>query len=345
MSASFQAVDPTRGHHLVSTQSQNREAPRYLFTAGQFLEPNRLFQLEHLRESGGGEEVQSHCLRRSVGGFIQRGHLTPMEVWAEPLPPVLIGEGAERDTVRIEGPTSPESLGLGTKRPGGLAGVGAALVHYKYYPGDEIASVLRANTGKGIVEITSLLGVPWYDDELETKPGLPQLLNRDFFPTRPPIELRKLRERIEEKSLESPIHEKVAREMLNSCDQFLRWAETFLAVEHELLRTRRSHQHTYVYSPIARELLKQLEMQPQDSILERMSSGIDMEQLREIIQGVSGGMNVDAISQIAAAVAQQFIAAQQKAAPVEAPAEVKNKGGRPRKPVEGETGEPSADAA
>lgn len=328
MSAVLQQVDPTRGHNLVSARSQNREMTRYLFTPGQFLDPNRLFQLEHLRLSGGGEEVQSHCLRRSVGGFIQRGHLTPMEVWAEPMPPVLIGEGLENETVRIEGPATAEMMGMSARRPGALAGVGAAMVHVKFYPGDEIHSVLRANENKGIIEVKTLAGQPWYADEQETKPGVAQILNAQFFPVLPPPTLRGLREMIEARQDVSEVHSSVAREMLSACDQFLRWAETMLAVEHELLRTRRSHQHTYTYSPLGRELLKQLEMKPQDSILEQATSGINADQLREILGNINVGQQFDpsTIGAIAGEVARQFLAAQ--AAQQSAP---QNKGGKPRK--------------
>src|SRR5688572_12493171 len=103
MSASFQTVvDPTQGHNLVSNRSQTLEQTRYLIFMGNVLDPDRQFQSEHLRDTAGGEEVQAHCLRRSIGGFIEKARLTPMEVWAEAIPPVLLGEGIEHDTVRIQ---------------------------------------------------------------------------------------------------------------------------------------------------------------------------------------------------------------------------------------------------
>jgi len=323
-------TDPTRGHNLVSTRSENLEQTRYLFYAGNTLDPDRVFQLEYMRNSGGGEEVQAHCLRRSVNGFIPRAQLVPMEVWAEAIPPVLLGEGIERDTVRIQGPTTAEHLGVFANKPGGLAGVGAALAHVKFYPGDELGSVLRANEGKGIVEIKSLMGQGWYEDEAETKPGLAQLLNFDFFPTRPPVALSGLREMIDKKQGNSDVHRNVAREMFTSCDQFERYAQARLAAEHTLLRQRTSPngQHVYQYSPVAYVLLAQLEMKPQDNILDNMG-GINAEQLQQIVSSVGGGGQIDpsVIGQIAGEVAKQFLAAQKASNAEEAASDNNGDGG------------------
>lgn len=311
MSAVFQSVtDPTRGHNLVSTRADNLETIRYVVFMGDVLDPDRKYQSEHLRYSAGGEEVQAHCLRRSIGGFIEKCRLTPMEVWTEAMPPVLIGEGAERDTVRITGPTTPETLGA-TRRPGGLAGVGASLAHVKFYPGDEILAVLRAHEGKGITEVKALAGQTWYADDLETEPGLAQLLNADFFPT-VPVELSKVREMIDKKAGASEIHSAVSKDLIAACNQFERWAMARLSAEHTLLRQRTSPngQHTYTYTPVARELLRQLEMQPQDSLMEQ-AAGITAEQLQAIIAGAGGGgMNADMIGQIVGAVTNQILAAQ-----------------------------------
>ncbi len=310
MSAVMQPIsDPTRGMSLVSNVNPDREKTRYLFFAGQVLDPERVFQTEHLREAGGGEEVQTRTLRRTVGGFIPRARLTPMEVWTEGLPAVLIGEGLEAETVHIQGPTTPETLGM-TQRPGRL--IGSSLSHVKFYPGDDIKSVLRAHNGKGIVEVKALAGTSWYKDEAETEPGVPQTLNRLFFPGAPPPTLRELRERVASAAAENgaaTLVTSVASDMLASCDQFERWAQNMLAVEHTLLRQRVSHLHTYTYSPLGRELLRQLEVQPQDNLLEQFSGGINAAQLAEILSkfGGASAVNPALIGQIAGAVVQQMM--------------------------------------
>lgn len=316
MSAVMPQADPTAGMRLVSTRAANLEATRYLFNPGNFLDPERMFQVEHLRDSGGGEEVQAHCLRRTVGGFLPRARLIPLEVWVEPMPAVLLGEGVERDTVQIvSGPATAQGMGMSQKQ-GFL--VGSALSHVKFYPGDEIKTILRANDGKGIVEAKALEGMPWYEDAKETRPGAAQLLNRSFFPTTPSPTLRGLREMIDKGASLSDIHRAVAADMLAGCAQFGRWAEARVAAEHVLLRQRVAHQHTYTYSPLARVLLQQLEMKPQDSILEGMSSGVSAEQIAQIVAQVGGaqqGLSPEALAQIAGAVTTAILAAQQQAAP------------------------------
>ena len=314
-----QQQDPTRGMSLVSNVNPDREQTRYVFTAGQFLDPERVFQMEHIREAGGGEEVQTHCFRRTPGGFLPRGRLTPMETWVDHLPAALIGEGLEGETVHIQGPMTTETLGM-QRRPGML--LGKPLSNVKFYPGDEINSVLRANQGKGLVEVRALKGVSWYKDEAESEPGLPQTLNGLFFPFTPPPTLRALRERIQQVAAEqavSTLVQGVSRDMLTSCDQFERWAQTILAAEHTLLRQRTKHEHTYTYSPVARELLRQLEMKPQDNILEQASiGGMSAEQFAEVLSKYApqggGGMGVAEIAAIAAQVAREVLAAQQRPA-------------------------------
>lgn len=313
MSTAYQSItDPTRGFNLVSAVSENREQTRYLIFFLDILDPNRKYEIEHLRYSAGGEEVQAHCLRRSINGFVEKGRLAPMETWAEAMPSVLIGEGAERDTVRVAGPMDAGNLGFSNRRPGAMAGVGVPLVHHKFYPGEEIQSVLRANSEKGITEVKALAGTPWYKDELETEPGVPQILNADFFPT-VPVELSKCREMIDKAAGRSELHRRVALDYTASWNQSERYAQARLAAEHTLLRQRTSKngQHTYTYSPVARELLKQLEMKPQDNILDNMG-GISAEQLERIVGSVGGGgqMNQQFIGQIVGEVTRQILAAQ-----------------------------------
>jgi hypothetical protein len=310
-------TDPTAGLSLKSTRDPNLEQTRYLFCPGQFLDPERVNQLDYIRDAGGGEEVEAHTLRRTKGKFIPRAWLTPLEIWADPMPAELIGEGLERDTVVIAANANyaaPPTNGV-TARPGFF--VGKSLKHVKYYPGDEIKSILNASNSRGhrgIVEITSLLGHEWYADPAETKPGAAQLLNADFFPRLPPIQLKGLQEMIEKAADRSDLHNRVGREMQQSCTLFKRWAETVLAAEHVLLRQRVSSngQHVYTYSPLGRTLLEQLDMKPQDSLFESgMSSGIDMDQMKQLAATFSGNqITPEMIGQIAGVIAQQFMAAQ-----------------------------------
>jgi hypothetical protein len=321
--------DPTAGLSLVSTRDPNLELTRYLFTAGQFLDPDRVGQLDYMREAGGGEEIQAHCLRRSKGGFIARARLTPLEVWADPMPPELIGEGAERETVVITDTSGAAPASSVPRRPGQL--IGRALRHVKYYPGDEIKSIRSANEGKGIVEVTALMGAAWWKDEERAvrefrtprEPGIAQILNRDFFPTLPPPVLKELREVVDKAAGRSEIHGRVASDMLASCAQFERWAQTRLAVEHGLLLERKSHQYVHTYSPIARELLRQLDMKPQDII--HTQSGVSDERMAEIVAKFGGAQNMtpEFIAQIVGQVTSTILAAQAE--------QPKNKGGRPPK--------------
>jgi hypothetical protein len=315
MSAQLRQTDPTRGMSLVSTISSNREATRYLFTPGQFLDPERVAQLEHIAQAGGGEEVEAHTLRRTKGKFIPRAFLTPMEIWPDSISPELLSEGAE-GVVQIVDSMTPENLELDRpKRPGQL--IGRGLVHHKYYPGDEVGAVLRgvnSHGPRGIIEVKSLMGQKWYLDEAETIPGAAQMLNHDFFPIPPPIELSAVREAIDKGATRSDIHRTVANELQTSCDLFERWARARLAAEHGLLRERKTHQYVHSYTPLACELLRQLEMKPQDNILEGMSSGLTAEQLRDILGSVGAqqqSITPEIIGTITAQVVQAILAAQE----------------------------------
>lgn len=317
MSATFLQNDPTAGLSLVSTRAQNLEVTRYIFFAGNLIDPNRLDQIQYMRGTGGGEEIQTHCLRRSTNGFLQRARLMPLEVWAEMMPAAYVGEGAERDTVRIKTDTNQPVEVEKPHRPGFF--IGSSLIGVKFYPADELNSIMRANEEKGIVEVAPLAGHEWYEDD---KPGIAQLLNLDFFPVPPPIELNGLREMIDKSAGKSDNHRSVAQDMRASCDQFERFALARLATEHTLLRQRTSPngQFTYTYSPIARELLKQLEMKPQDQLIEQAAAGINPEQLQQIIASSNQGVTPETVAQIVASILE-----------VQKAAETKNKGGRPRK--------------
>jgi hypothetical protein len=313
--------------------------------------------MEHMRLAGGGEEVETNCFRRTSGGFLPRGFLTPMEVWAKAYPPELISEGGERDAVIIAGAEPPAgSPNAFSNRPGFF--VGKSLRHVKFYPGDEIKAVLSANEGKGIVEIPSLKGLKWWEDEEQAVserrapkvPGIPQRLNADFFPTPPPAELRLLEEMIRKGGDLSAHHSRLAEEMFPSCMLFRAWAEMRLSVEHGMLRERKSHQYVHAYSPVGRELLRQLEMQPQDRILES-----NAEEYRDLIRAAISQNNANQMTpEFIGQVVQQILVAQNAAkadlpesvgaegSQVETavedqhPVEVAspNRGGRPRKTQE-----------
>lgn len=301
MSTVILTDDPTAGLKLVSRQGQNLSATRYLFFPGDVIDPDRKYQLDYLRR--GGEEIATRCLRRTRGGLLPKAEITPLEVWIENLPPQYIREGAEQDTVRLEGVIAPGNLEMDKPvRRGFLQG--GTLVGYRFYPGNEISVIMRNHESKGIVEVKALLEQPY---ELEDgSPGVSQILNLDFFPGAKPVELNKIRNRIEQVSSQSDLHKSVSEDMLSACELFQRWAETHISIENGLLRTRKEHQHTYSYSPLGRQLLAQLEMAPQD-----VGEGALTPAMLSAISKVGGGVTPELIGEIA----RQILAAQSEAEP------------------------------
>jgi hypothetical protein len=56
------------------------------------------------------------------------------------------------------------------------------------------------------------------------------------------------------------IHGEAAEQMLIACEAARQYGQAYIDIQHGLLRTRKEHQWTYAYSPIARQLLEQLEI-------------------------------------------------------------------------------------
>lgn len=305
--------DPTHGMSLASAVGRAREETRYLFTAGSGLDLDHVLQRDWMGQwnSNGGEEIETNCFRRTIHGFLPRATFIPLEVWTKGFPSKFLSEGAEENTVKIVSAVSPESLEI---KPRSIVSSLAEPNQYvKFYPGDEIARVLRNSSDRGVVEVKALQNTEWYDDE--GKPGIAQVLSADFFPSRP-VQLSKIEEMIDKTSIRSDLHRQVAVPAKQSCQVFRRWAETRLAEKHVLFRSTNTQNYPYVYSGTERSLLAQLEMQPQDIQNSDATMRI-MEKLASV--ETPSAVTPELISQISAAVAKEFAAV------------MKAKPGRPRK--------------
>lgn len=253
MVTAIEQLDKSKGLRLVAGDGSDARATRYLFMAGDIIPPERKDPLagglEHLQP--GGAEVEARCLRRTPN-FIPRATLTPLELWPNPMPREFLPEGfPEELLLQVEGEDDPFNAPL---RASARVLQGRALVGYPVFPGHDVNSILAERTG--IVQIPALQGIDWDS-------GSAQRLQQEFFPTSAPYELSKLRQQIESRA---SIDRGVAHAMASSCDLFSRWATTRLRVEHTLLQQRVSTngQFIFTYSPLAAQLLAQLEMTPQD---------------------------------------------------------------------------------
>lgn len=244
-------IDETRGLTLVTGDGKSREQVRYLWTALDVLDPDRKYQLAHLRE--GGEEVSARCLRRTPN-FIPRCEFTPLEPWFEPIGiPELAGDRVG-DLVSVGSDAPLEVPPM--VNPGQFFRRNEPMKGMPHYPGVDLPLIMEVAGYRGLKEIESMRGVSWESGEA-------QRIQRAFFPSGvKPIAFRLIEERIREVGrgeLNS-----YAEEMLLSVDYSRRWALSRIGVEHGLLQTRIKHDHTYSYSRMAPQLLAQLEMEPKD---------------------------------------------------------------------------------
>lgn len=247
--------DLTLGLELVTGDEVALEATRYLFFAGDVIDPDRKVELAYLVD--GGEEMHNRCLRRT-GGFLPRCEITPMEFWGETLPLEWFPDGVRPYKLKNTDPVT-EATNLN-----GRTSIGKPLFFMPMYPGDLIVDALGMATGerKGIVELESLRDVD-YDT------GHSQEMQRLFFPPhyRKPVELRLIQQQIETvaDSVLDPDAKSVAHSMVVSCEQFRRWAQEKIDKCHTQLDTRVAFQWTYRYSAQIRNLMKQLEVEPRNS--------------------------------------------------------------------------------
>lgn len=288
--------DPSAGLEIIDQRGEGIEATRYVFLAMDVLDPDRR-EVEHLRK--GGEEVSSHCLRRSPN-FVQRCTITPVEMWVEHMPLELVPDGVRSVEVK--------DTSLALSNDGSSRSViqnmlrGKPLRSIRVYPGEEMNDIIGTYQKVGIVELEGLKGVEWAD-------GIAQGLQEEFFPSNwlIPVALRAVEERITDAR---NAHPRVADDMLRSISQSRRWAQARLQAEHVLLDTRTRHEWTYTYSPIARNLLAQLEMTPRDQGWETMMAQSQAQMTAAIAQGMTAGNNgnID-INALAAAIATATVAA------------------------------------
>jgi hypothetical protein len=287
--------DPTFGLELIDARAEGTEATRYVYLALDVLDPERRDQVERLRR--GGEEVSSHCLRRTQN-YVPRCWITPVEVWVEHMPPHAVPEGIRSVEVKDPSLITPES---DTRSAIQNLLRGKPLRSIRTYPGDEMSDITGTYQKVGITELEALRGVEWDSGEAQ------RLQNEFFPPSWPlPVALRAIEERIHEAS---SAHPAVAEDMLRSVNQSRRWAQARLQAEHVLLDTRKEHQWTYTYSPIARSLLAQLEMTPRDQGWETLmaQSNIHLAQAIANTQPQGTGMDINAL---ATAIATAIVTAQ-----------------------------------
>lgn len=295
--------DPTKGLELVDGRAEGIEATRYVFLALDVLDPERRDQIERLRR--GGEEVNSHCLRRTPG-FVPRCFITPVEQWVEHMPLHAVPEGIR--SVEVKDP-SLEPQVLSATDVMRMMTRGRPLRSIRTYPGDEMSDISETYQKVGITELAALKGVEWDTGEA-------QRLQDEFFPASwlLPTALRLVEERVQDRY---SVHPAVADDMLRSIATSRRWAQARLQAEHVLLDTRKEHQWTYTYSPIARSLLAQLEMTPRDQGWETLMAQSNIH-LAQAIAGIQGqqqsSMDVNAL---AAAIATAIVAAQSAGKSVE----------------------------
>lgn len=304
----------TAGLELITGDEVALEATRYIWFAGDVIDPDRKLDLPHL--AGGGEELHNVCLRRT-GGFLPRCEITAMEFWGETLPLEWFPDGVRPYKLKDTDPVT-EATNLN-----GRTSIGKPLFFMPMYPGDMIVDALGLASGerKGIIELEILRDVD-YDT------GESQRMQNLFFPPHfiKPIELRLIQEQIEKvaDSVLDPDAKVIANSMITSCEQFRRWAQEKIDKCHTQLDTRVSFQWTYRYSSQIRSLMKQLEIEPrnqgaqnfQNSVLQAVqNSGITPEMFAQM-----EARDANMIAKMGEAMAEVLAKAFGTAAKEEAPA-------------------------
>lgn len=246
-------IDETRGLTLVTQDGESREVTRYLFTAGDVIDPDRKRQLATLRD--GGEEVDARCLRRTPN-YIPRCEITPFETWFEPLGIKELAGDSMKDLVSIGRDTQAELPPM--VNPGQFFRAQEPMMGMPHYPGVDMGSLIDAVGYRGVKEIESLRGNEWEQGYVQRE------YQQVFFPAdwEKPVALRLIEEQIRKVGTGSLRF--TADELLASCDQFRHWALGRIGIENGLLQTRTKHNHTYSYSRLAPQLMAQLEVSPKD---------------------------------------------------------------------------------
>lgn len=226
------------------------EATRHIFTAGDYIDPARKTQLEHLRR-GGDELLANPCLIRTPNRFLPRCAITPLEIGGEALPVDLWPtEGiSSRPKLKVKGEKIAEAGGRFFPE----------VFLYPRYPGEMIRDAVDEGTdSRGIIEITYLRGIDWNTGEA-------QAIQSIIFPDdwKLPVELRLVEEQINRAAdANTTTIKEVCGEMLDACDKFRRYATTIVSRQNELVAAG-PHPITrfaYFYTPTCRSFAAQLEI-------------------------------------------------------------------------------------
>jgi hypothetical protein len=245
-------IDETKGLTLISQDGEQRETPLCLFTAGDWIDPDRKRQNSFLQ--AGGDEAVARCLRRTPN-FIPRCRFTPFETWFEPIGINELAGDSMKDLVTVSSPPVEASL---FHSPEQMFRRSEPMMGMPHYPGVDIGSLLDQVGYRGVRQIASMKGLSWDKGEYVA-------IQQAFFPDdwEVPIALRLIEQRINEVG---KVHSRViADELLDACNLFRQAAQERINIEHGLLMTRKEHLHTYRYSRLAPQLLAQLEINPKDS--------------------------------------------------------------------------------
>ncbi len=251
---------------------------RYLWFPGDIIAPRRKQELRELTGLGltwngqplrvlanGGEEYGTPSLARTKG-YLPRAFITPLEIAAYWVVPQAVAEGASTFRGVANAPTSPAGLAQYVGRPG-------ALVGEQVLPGHATAWILSAASNdqgyrRGVVELTSLRGVKWDD-------GTAAEIQRMYFPDYPIISIAvsALEAQIERvRAEQSGDIREIGDQMLAACDEFRAWGTARLQDEFTLVQTGTTPGgYTHRYSELARSLMEQLEITPQDQQLTQVA--------------------------------------------------------------------------
>lgn len=245
------------------------EATRYLFFPGDVLASRRRQEMRDLTALGmrlnekafhpvvnGGEEFQSPCLARTKG-FVPRAFITPVEIGAYWVPNELVGSFVPT----FKGVVDVEAKGAKT------------LVGEKMYPGHAVNWILSSAANdqgykRGVTEIESLRGENW-----DTGAAMEaQMLYFPTYPSLPPT-LRELESGIRQRAANLQGDLKfIGEQMLAACDEFRSWGLMRLQIEHSLVKAGTLPTgFAHSYSELARSLMEQLEITPQDQQLQALT--------------------------------------------------------------------------
>lgn len=232
------------------------EATRYLFFAGNLIEPRRQRMVKRLRWGGEELETDYRCFT------ITRNHL-----WRNMMVPMTRGRVYEDDQLisddqRNNAVTRAQSFGPPR-----------VMYELRREPGEEIRTLLFGKSDlpmKGVVEIKALRAVDWADFK---KNRVQQFFFPDWDNYRQgtktmPVELAWTRSRINEARSETSetTLQDIADDMLNSVEQFYAWGTEYLKRETKLVKTPPAPGSTfiYTYSGLAESLFTMLGHQRED---------------------------------------------------------------------------------